>query len=344
MKAIRFHEHGGPENLKVEDVPEPQTGRGQVKLKVHAGALNHLDLWVLGGVPGPEIPMPHIPGADIAGEIVEIGEGVEGWNVGERVVVSPGMGRAESEFSLTGNDSADPDYLMMGWHLQGGWSEYSCVEARRLVKVNDRWSMEGWASAPLVFITAWNMVLRRGRLQPGESVLVQAAGSGVGIAAIQIAKLFGARVIATAGSDEKLEKALALGADQAVNYRNEDFAEHCRAFTDGMGVDLIIDHIGADTFEQDVRALARGGRLVSCGNTSGAQANLNMAYLFIRQISIIGAYMGAFVELRKAMELMARGRLKPVVDSVFPMEQAGDAMIRMQERKQFGKIVLRIAE
>lgn len=344
MKAIRFHEHGGPDKLQVEDIPEPQVGRGQVKLKVHASSLNHLDLWVLGGVPGPEIPMPHILGSDIAGEIVELGEDVQGWSAGDRVIVSPGMGLPESEYSLTANDSADPGYQMLGWHLQGGWCEYCCVEARRLVKVNDRWSMEGWASAPLVFVTAWHMILRRGRLQPGESVLVQAGGSGVGIAAIQIAKLFGARVIATAGSDDKLEKALALGADQAVNYRNEDFSEHCRAFTDGRGVDLIIDHIGADTFEQDIKALARGGRLVSCGNTSGAKANLNMAYLFVRQISVIGAYMGAFIELCKAMTLMAQGRLKPVVDSVFPMDQAAEALKRMNERKQFGKIVLSIVE
>jgi NADPH:quinone reductase-like Zn-dependent oxidoreductase len=344
MKAIRFNEHGGPEKLRYEDIPEPKAGVGEVKLKAHASCLNHLDLWVLGGVPGPQIPMPHIPGNDAAGEIVEIGDGVGGWNVGDRVVVSPGMGRAESIYSLSGDDSSDPQYKMLGWHLQGCWSEYISVEARRLIKINDRWSMEEWASAPLVFITAWHMLFNRGNLQLGETVLVQAAGSGVGIAAIQIAKMAGATVITTAGSDDKLEKALDLGADYAINYRKEDFARECRRLTGKRGIDLIIDHIGADTFEKDLQSLAKGGRLVTCGSTSGPMTELNMSYLFIRQIGIMGSFMGAFIELKKAMELMARGVLKPVVDSVYPLEQAAVAVRRMQERKQFGKIVLKIAD
>jgi len=343
MKAIIFHEHGGPEVLSLEDMPDPKPGPGQVVVKVHASCLNHLDKWVRGGVHGPKLPMPHILGNDIAGEVAELGEGVTDWAVGDRVVVSPGLGCGHCNNCRCGDDSSCRDYTMLGWHLQGGWCEYQAVDARRLIGINDRWTMEEWASTPLVFITAWHMLFHHARLQPGEDVLVQAAGSGVGSAAIQLAKFAGARVITTAGSDEKCAKALELGADHAVNYKEYDFAEGCRLFTGGRGVDVIIDHIGADTFEKDLQALAKNGRLVSCGRTSGADCSLNMSYLFVRQLSIIGSFMGGLPELRKAIELLARGDVKPVVDSVYPLEEAADAMRHLESRAQFGKVAIKVA-
>ncbi len=344
MKAIVFHEHGGNEVLRFEDVPEPQVAYGQVKVKIHASALNHLDIWVRGGLPGPKIPMPHILGNEMAGEIAELGDGVDGWNVGDRVVVSPGMGCGVCDQCLSGYDSACDHYKMHGYTLQGGWCEYQAVDARRLIKITDRWSMEEWASAPLVFITAWHMLFTRTTVRPGEDVLVHAAGSGVGIAAIQLARLAGARVITTAGSDGKIAKALELGAEHGINYKTHDFAKEVMKLTGGKGADIVVDHVGTDTFEGNLRCLAKRGRLVTCGATTGAEASFNMRFLFVRQLSIVGSYMGGFVELRKAMELMGRGQLKPVVDSVFPLEKAAEALQRMEERKQFGKIVLNITK
>ena len=342
MKAIVFHEHGGPEVLSYEDVPDPKPGRGEVLVKVHASCLNHLDVWVRGGVPGPKLQMPHILGNDIAGEVVELGEGVAGWKPGDRVVVSPGLGCGHCDYCRRGDDSACRDYIMLGWHLQGGWCEYQAVDARRLIAVSDRWTMEEWASTPLVFLTAWHMLFRHGRMQPGDDVLVQAGGSGVGIAAIQLAKHAGARVITTAGSDEKCEKALELGADHAINYRREDFAGECRALTGGRGVDVIVDHIGVDTFQKGLQALAKNGRLITCGNTSGADCSFNMSYLFVRQLTVTGSFMGGLPELRKAVALLDRGAVRPVVDSSFPLEQAADAVRHLESRNHFGKIVIRI--
>lgn len=342
MKAIVFEEHGGPEVLKLEEIHEPDVGPGQVKIKIYASALNHLDLWVLGGIPGPKIPMPHILGNEIAGEIVELGEGVESWQTGERVVVSPGMGCGECDYCLTGYDSACTEYRMIGYTLQGGWCEYQAVDARRLIRINDRWSMEEWAGMPLVLVTAWHMLLTRTETKRGEDVLVQAAGSGVGVAAIQLAKLAGARVITTAGTDEKCQKALELGADHAINYKTDDFAREVKKITGGRGVDVIIDHVGSDTFEGGLKALAKTGRLITCGATTGGACEFDMRYLFVRQISIAGSFMGGIAGLRKAIELMGRGLIKPVIDSVFPLEEAADALRHMQERKQFGKIALKI--
>lgn len=342
MKAIIFHEHGGLEALKYEETPEPEINYGQVKIKIHASALNHLDLWVLGGLPGPEIPIPHILGNEISGEIVELGDGVGRWKVGDRVVVSPGMGCGVCDHCLTGYDSACLEYKMIGYTLQGGWCEYQVVDALRLIAINDRWTMEEWASAPLVLVTAMHMLFTRTEVKPGEDVLVQAAGSGVGIAAIQLAKQAGARVITTAGSDEKLQKALELGVDFAINYKEQDFAKAVKEITEGKGVDVIIDHIGSDTFEGDLKALAKGGRMVTCGATTGGACSFDMRALFVRQLSIIGSYMGGITELRKAIEMMGRGEIVPVVDSVFPLEQSADALQRMKDRKHFGKIVLKI--
>jgi NADPH:quinone reductase-like Zn-dependent oxidoreductase len=344
MKGIIFHHHGGLEVLRYEDIPEPETGPGEVKVKVHAASLNHLDIWVLGGLPGPPVPMPHILGNDMAGQIAEVGEGVEGWSEGDRVVVSPGLGCGVCDYCLTGYDSACPDYKMIGYTLQGGWCEYQVVDARRLIAVNDRWSMVEWASAPLVSVTAWHMLFARAGLKCGEDVLVHAAGSGVGVAALQMAKSAGAGVIATAGTDEKCRKALKLGADHAINYSKQKFAEEVLSITGGRGVDVIIDHIGSETFQDNLKALAKTGRLVTCGATSGGKCSFDMRYLFVRQLSISGSYMGGLVELRKAMELMGRGLLQPVVDSVFPLENAADALQYMLGRKHFGKIVLQITD
>ncbi|MBI2876779.1 MAG: zinc-binding dehydrogenase [Candidatus Tectomicrobia bacterium] len=340
MKAVVFHEHGGLEVLQYEEVPTPPISPTEALVKVRACALNHLDIWVRQGMPKVTIPLPHILGSDIAGEVAQVGAMVKGFQAGDRVLVAPGISCRNCESCSSGWDSLCDEYAILGYQVDGGYAEYVKVPAENLFHISERWSWEEWAAVPLVFLTAWHMLFTRAGLRPGETVLIHAAGSGVGTAAIQLAKLAGARVITTAGSDEKLAQARQLGADEGINYTQEEFPKAVRQLTHNQGVEVVFEHIGQEVFEKSLACLAKGGRLVTCGATSGPGANLDLRFLFSRQFSILGSYMGGRRELWEVLRLVETGRVRPVVDSVFPLPEAAAAQERMLSRKIFGKVVL----
>lgn len=342
MKAVVFHQHGGPEVLSYEDFPEPEVGPFEVLVRVKASALNHLDLWHRNGLPGAKIPMPHISGCEGSGDVAKIGSQVSGIQVGDAVVVTPGYSCNRCEYCIAGNESVCLQYGMMGVRRNGCFAEFVAAPADTIFPKPTHLSYGEAASMPLVFLTAWHMLVSRAGIRQGEDVLVQAAGSGVGIAAIQIAKLFGARVFATAGSQAKLEKAKQLGADILINYKEKDFAEEIRAVTNKRGVDIIIDHTGEANWERNILALGRMGRLVICGNTSGYNAKTDLRHVFSRQLSVLGSNMGSRRDLLEVFRMITKGRLRPVIDSVFPLEQVQAAEERLANRDAFGKIVINL--
>ena len=342
MHAVRIHKHGGPEVLQLDEIDPPHAAPREVTVAVKACALNHLDLWVRKGLPNVKIEMPRILGSDISGVVIETGPGVTDVPVGEEVVLQPGLSCGRCLRCQQGRDNECRQYKILGSQVDGGYTESLSVPVENLLPKPKRLSFEEAASVPLVFLTAWHMLVDRARLRPGEDVLVLAAGSGVGIAAIQIAKLYRARVIATASTDAKLAKARELGADDIINYRAQDFAQKVRRLTDKKGVEVVIDHVGKDTFGKSVASLARGGRLVTCGATSGPGVDLDLRYVFARHLSLLGSHMGGKHELAGLLPFFDTGALKPVVDRVFSLEEAADAHRRLENREQFGKIVLRI--
>jgi NADPH:quinone reductase-like Zn-dependent oxidoreductase len=342
MKAVVLSQHGGPEVLRVAEMPEPAIGERDVLVRVRACALNHLDLWVRSGLPGRSVAFPHIPGSDISGEIAKIGAAVTNVKVGERVLLAPGVSCGQCEQCLAGHDNMCPDYSLFGRQIPGGYAEFVRSPAVNAIPMPGNLSFEQAAAIPLVFLTAWHMLFYRAQLRPAEDVLVIAAGSGVGSAAIQIAKAAGARVIATAGSEAKLTKAKELGADATLLHTGE-FAREVKKLTGGKGVDVVFEHVGAATWEQSIFSLNTGGRLVTCGATTGFESKININYIFGRQLSILGSFMGHKSELFAALELFKRGLLKPVIDTVLPLDRAADAHRRLENRQQFGKIVLTIA-
>lgn len=340
MKAIVFHQHGGPEVLQFTDVPDPEPRPNEVLVRVRACALNHLDLWVRGGLPNVPIPLPHIPGSDVAGEIARIGSEVTTVRVGQKVVLAPGVTCGKCAACVSGQDNRCRQFTNLGYMIDGG-----CAELVRVPEVNclpypENLSFEQAAAVPLVFQTAWHMLVARAGLQPGEDVLVLGAGSGVGSAAIQIAKFFGARVIATAGSDEKLAKARELGADHVINHKAQKIREEVRRITGKRGVDVVFEHVGTATWDDSLASLALAGRLVTCGNTTGYDAKIDLRFLFSRQLSLLGSYMGVKSELHTIVKLVTAGRLKPVVDRVFPLAEAAAAHAYLESGRQFGKVVL----
>jgi NADPH:quinone reductase-like Zn-dependent oxidoreductase len=343
MKAIVYSEHGGPEVLRYTDVAKPQIDASEVLVRVRACALNHLDLFLRRGLPGIKIPLPHIPGSDIAGEVAEIGEKVTGVKVGERVLLQPGISCGRCAQCLAGNDNQCCQYMLFGQMVDGGCAEYVKSPAVNLVPMPENLSFEEAAAFPLVSLTAWHMLITRAQLKPGETVLVLGAGSGVGGAAIQIAKATGARVIATAGTKEKVKKGKELGADSMILHSENDIADEVKRLTNRRGVDVVFEHVGQATWEQSLRSLAPGGRLVTCGATTGYEGKIDLRFLFTRQLSILGSFMGGKAELLSALELLRRGLLKPVVDVVLPLEKCAEAHARLELREQFGKIVLRVA-
>lgn len=340
MKAIAFSEHGGPDVLRYTEMPEPKLGPTDVLVRVRACALNHLDLWVRKGLPGVQIPLPHIPGSDVAGEVARVGEQVRNVKVGQRVVLAPGVSCNQCEQCLAGNDNLCRRYTLLGYMVDGGCAEYVRAPEVNVVPIPDHLDFNQAAAVPLVFLTAWHMLLSRAQLRAGEEVLVLGAGSGVGSAAIQIAKLAGARVIATAGSEDKLKKARELGADECINHSKEEIAEEVRRLTNRRGVDVVIEHVGAATWDKSLASLAPTGRLVTCGATTGAEVKLDIRYVFSRQYSILGSYMGTRGELFQVMKLVGQGKLRAVVDRTFPLREAAQAHQLMEKRQQFGKIVL----
>ncbi len=345
MKAVLFDTFGGPEVLRFDAAPDPVPKPGEVRVRLKAASLNHLDLFLRGGEREKNIPLPHIPGCDGAGLVDAIGGGVTSFLPGDRVYISPGMSCGTCDACTNSRETFCPAYHVLGTRENGTYAQYVCVPERNLGFLTDKLTFNEGAAVPLVFLTAWHMLVTRAEVKAGETVLVHGAGSGVGSAAIQIAKLHGARVIATAGSDEKLAKAKAIGADETVNYRTRDFAADVRVLTGKRGADVVFEHTGGEVLAKSLTVLGRGGRLVTCGSTTDYMASVDVRYIYSRQQSVLGSWMGWRHELDHVMKLFdaPNGRkLNPVVDSVFPLERAADAHRHMEARKNFGKIVLEI--
>lgn len=342
MKALAFHEFGGPDRLKLQDVPDPRPGPGQVLVRVRACALNHLDLFVREGIPALKTPLPFWTGCDIAGDVAEPGPGVTGWAVGDRVVVNPNLSCGRCEFCQQGEDSLCVRYGILGEHRPGGLAELVPVQADHLLKLPAQVSYEDAASFVLTNMTAWRMVVTQGQVRPGHDVLILGVGGGVSSTAVQIARLAGARVIVTSSSDDKLERARALGADIGINYAREDWARRVWEVTERRGVDLVIENVGAATWKQSLRSVCRGGRLVTCGATSGPIGETDIRIVFWNQIHIIGSTMSSTREFHEVMRLFFAGRLRAIVDQVVPLADGAAAQQRLAEGQQFGKIVLRV--
>lgn len=341
MKAARIHQHGSPEALVYEDVPEPKVRADQVLVRVRACALNHLDLWVRAGIPGMRFTMPHILGSDIAGEVVEVGELCERVTPGWRVLLAPGVSCRQCEQCMTGRDNMCRGYNVFGYGIDGGNAELMAVPEWSAIRIPDDLSFDEAAAAPLVFLTAWHMLVGRAGLQMGEDVLVLAASSGVGSAAIQIAKLFHCRVIATAGGEAKLAKAKELGADHVIDHYRQDIAAEVRKITGRRGVDVVFEHVGAATWPKSVESLAPSGRLVTCGNTTGWDVKLDLRFLFSKQWSLLGSFMGTLGELHTVLKFVFRKELKPVIDRVYPLSEIRAAHERLENKEQFGKVLVR---
>jgi NADPH:quinone reductase-like Zn-dependent oxidoreductase len=340
MKAVVFHEHGGPDVLHYEERPDPQIKANEVLVEVRACALNHLDVWARGGLPGIEIPLPHILGNDVAGVVRAVGELVDWVRVGEEVMLQPGVSCGHCFECLSGRDNLCPQYDIIGYRRDGGYAELVAVPGVNVLQKPANLSWAEAAALPLVTVTAWHMLVTRARVAPGEDVLIHAAGSGVGSIGIQIARLRGARVIATASSDEKLAKARALGADEVVNYTNEDWPREVRRLTEKRGVDVVFEHTGAQTWPGSISALAKNGRVVTCGATSGYDARTDLRQVFYRHLNLLGSFMGSKAELIEALKFVARGQIRAVVDETLPLAEARRAHEQMQNRAQFGKLVL----
>ncbi|MFQ5718040.1 MAG: zinc-binding dehydrogenase [Acidobacteriota bacterium] len=339
MRAVRIHEHGGLEKLVFEDIPVADPGPGEVRVRVRASGLNHLDLWVRRGVPGHRFPLPITPGCDGAGSIDAVGVGVDGWQPGDDVILAPGLSCGICPRCLEGQDQLCADYGILGETRDGTNAPYIVLPARNLMAKPENLDFTTAAAFPLTFLTAFHMLSDRAGLQPGETILIHAGGSGVSSAAIQIAALLGARIITTAGSPEKLERARELGAEHGINYRNESFSRRVKEITNRSGVDVVLDHIGSDTFSESLRCLARGGRYVFCGATSGFEMSGDFRPIFFKNLSILGSTMGSQGELRRLRDLVVAGRLTPVVDEIVPLERVADAHRRLENRETIGKIV-----
>ena len=335
--------YGGPEVLElVPDHPDPVPGPDQVVVRVHAAAINHLDLFVRDGIPTLKLTLPHILGSDGAGHVAEVGSDVTDLEVGDRVVMNPGLSCGRCEFCLKGEDSECVEYKILGEHLPGTYAEKVAVPARNALKIPTDMGFEPAAAAPLAFMTAWRMLVTRAKVRPGEDVLILGAGSGLSTAAIQVAKLAGCTVFVTSSSDEKLRKAQALGADVLVNYHTMPWSKAIWELTGRRGVDVIVDHVGATTFKDSVRTLRKGGRVVVPGATTGSILELDARYLFWRQLSVLGSTMANQREFEEVMKLVFMGRLTPVVDRVFPLDQARAAHEYLGRGEQFGKVVLAV--
>jgi NADPH:quinone reductase-like Zn-dependent oxidoreductase len=339
MRAVRIHEFGGPEVLCYEeDAPDPILRKDHVLVRVKACAMNHLDIWVRKGLPG--VKLPHILGSDVSGEIVEVGEYVTGFKSGQRVLLAPMHFCNHCAKCTAGLQNQCPAFTVRGNGVDGGNCELVAVPTVSVIPIADSLDFNQAASVPLVFLTAWHMLVGRAGIRPGQTVLILGASSGVGIAAIQIAKMFHARVITTAGDENKLERGRALGADFGINHYTQKISEEVKRITNREGVDIVVEHVGAATWEESVKSLKPGGTLVTCGATTGVAAAIDLRFLYSRQFSILGSYMGTMGELYEVLGHVFAGRLKPVVDRTFPLNEAGAAHEHMEKSQMFGKIVL----
>ncbi|MBI2895854.1 MAG: zinc-binding dehydrogenase [Deltaproteobacteria bacterium] len=338
MRAVVLREHGGVDVLQEEEIETPHAGPGEVRVRVHACALNRLDLWVRAGLPGLRLAYPHRLGSDVAGVVDEVGPGAPDSLAGSRVLVNPGLSCGRCRECLRGDDNLCASYRILGEHVSGGYAEWVTIPVQNVLPYPEGLGWEQAAAVPLVFLTAWQMLVRRARVRPGDWVVVHAAGSGVGSAAIQIAKLFGATVVATASSPAKLEQARALGADHVSSY--DQLVDVVRRLTGKRGVDVVVEHTGKATWESSLRVLRWGGTLVTCGATSGHEAQTDLRHVFYRQLSILGSTMGSKADLHDLLPHVASGRLRPVVDRTYPLSEARQAHLRLESREQFGKVVL----
>jgi NADPH:quinone reductase-like Zn-dependent oxidoreductase len=340
MKAARIHQHGPPEVLIYEDVPDPKIKANQILVRVRACALNHLDLFVRAGIPGMKFAMPHILGCDIAGEVVETGELCERVKPGWRVLLSPGLSCRQCDQCMAGRDNFCRRYTIFGYGVDGGDAELLAAPEWTAIQIPDDLSFEEAAAVPLVFLTAWHMLVGRAHLQLGEDVLVLAASSGVGSAAIQIAKLHRCRVIATAGGEAKLAKAKELGADHVIDHYTQDISAEVKKLTGKRGVDVVFEHVGAATWSKSLESLAPAGRLVTCGNTSGWDVKLDLRFLFSKQWSLLGSFMGTLGDLHQVLKFVFKKELKPVIDKVYPLSEIRAAHERLENKEQFGKVLV----
>ena len=338
MKAVRIHQFGGPEVLSYEDVPDPQLHKDEVLVRVRACSLNHLDVWVRKGLPG--VKLPHILGSDVAGEVVEAGEYVSGFKTGQRVLLAPMHYCGHCAKCVSGLQNHCREFTVLGNAVDGGNCELIAAPAANVIPIPDSLDFNQAASVPLVFVTAWHMLVGRAAIRPGQTVLVLGASSGVGIAAIQIARLFHCRVITTAGDETKLAKGRELGADYGIDHYKQKISEEVRKITNKEGVDIVVEHVGAATWDESVKSLKTGGTLVTCGATTGPNVGIDLRHLFARQLSLLGSYMGTMGELHEVLGHVFAGRLKPVVDRMFPLSELRAAHEYLEKSQMFGKIVV----
>ena len=342
MKAVVFEQHGGPEVLEYKDVPDPKPARGEVLIEVKATSINHIDIFLRRGMPGIKVALPKIVGSDAAGIIRELGPDVSGLKAGQRVTINPGITCGRCEFCAGGYGSQCVSYAMVGENRDGAYAQLVTVPAHIVLPIPETLSFEEAAAAPLVFLTAWSMMVTKGNIRPGEDVLILGAGAGVGTAAIQIARMAGCRVFATASSDEKLERARQLGADVLINYKTDEFDKKIRELTNKRGVDVVVDYIGADTWVRSLRSARRGGRVLTCGATTGFAPQTDLRQIFFRQVHILGSTMGSHRDFLDVMNCVFRGQLRPVIDRVLPLSEARKGHELIEQRAVFGKIVLRV--
>jgi NADPH:quinone reductase-like Zn-dependent oxidoreductase len=340
MKALYFTQHGEVNVIRYGDVPDAAPGRGEVLVRVRACAINHLDIWVRRGWPGLKLEMPHWCGADVAGEVAALGRDVSRWHVGDRVVLDPGITAVEDEFTRRGEVSVSPGYEILGEHRRGGAAELVAAPEKNLHRIPEGRDFVESAAPLLVSLAAWRMLIHRAKIRAGESVLVVGAGGGVNSMAIQIAKLAGAVVYVVCGNEEKGRRALDLGADHVLDRSRLDWAKELHRMTGKRGVDVVVDNVGRATIAKSMQAVARGGRIVIIGNTSGPLAEVDVRYIFGKQISLIGSTMGSHQDFHEVLAVLHAGKLKPVIDRVMPLSQGIEAYRIMERGEQFGKIVL----
>lgn len=343
MKAAFFRAHGPLDAVEYGDLPEPVPGPGQVRVRLKAAALNHLDIFVRNGLPGLAVALPHVMGSDGAGIVDAVGPGVSAVRPGDEVVLNPGIDCGTCEFCAAGEHSLCVNFHLLGEHVAGTFAEYVVAPAANAYRKPPGLSWEEAAAFPLTFLTAWRMLVTKARIRPGETLLVVGVGSGVGVAALQIAKMAGLSVFVTSGSADKLRRAEELGADFSIDHGRLDFATEVRKATGRRGVDIVLDSVGKATWRKSIASLAKGGRLITCGATTGSNPEEDIARIFWNQLTVFGSTMGTRAEFAQVLRLFLAGRLRPVVDSVFPLAQAKEALRRLEEKKQFGKIVLAIA-
>lgn len=344
MKAVVIRAHGGLEQLGFEERALPEPGPGEVRVRVAAAGLNHLDTWVRRGVPGHVFPLPIVPGCDGAGVIDAVGAGVTVRRPGERVVLAPGRTRGPDAETARGQDHLSASYGIFGETCDGTCAEAVVVPERNALPIPASLEFTTAAAFPLVYLTAWTMLVRRAALEAGETVLIHAAGSGVSTAAIQIARLLGARFVAVSTSNPgKGERARLLGADTVLDYTKPDWSRDLKKVTGGRGVDVVVDHLGRATLEGSLRSLVKGGRYVTCGATTGPTAEMPLNLVFFKSLSVLGSTMGSLGDVHRLLDLVVAGRLKPVVDAVLPLDRVGEAHRRLEAREVFGKLVLDVA-